>query len=630
MPGLYWLPDANDFAGDIERAAAEKNWPAFVALAKHRLNFIETNKLDRAIVNVFGASPGASAKTAKIAVLSSCTVTHLFPGIRVAALRRGIHCETYACEYGQYRQELDDPASSLGEFKPDATLFAFDSDHLVAGAQFAFEPAEAATFVATVCLQTRDLWRRAKDRFGCQVIQQLGLPTHPALLGSNDHRYPGSRAALIKRVNARFAELADEEGVDLMDLSGSIMRDGLAAWNDPGLWHRAKQEISPAASPLYGDLVVRLVAARRGLSGKCLVLDLDNTLWGGVVGDDGIEGIRIGQGDAEGEAFIAFQHYTLGLAQRGVILAVCSKNDEANALAPFERHPDMVLRRSDISCFVANWDDKATNVRRIAENLNIGVDSLVFVDDNPFEREIVRRELPMVAVPELPDDAALYANCVADAGYFESLQITREDRERTAQYRANEERAALQAAHTNMGDFLASLSMELRVRRFDKVGLKRVTQLINKTNQFNLTTKRYTEQQVVDVMEDPRALGIQLRLTDRFGDNGVIAIAITRTEPDAETASIDTWLMSCRVLGRKVEEATLDVLADSLRERGVKRLIGSYRQTEKNGMVRNHYEKLGFTPVGNAEDGSTVWSLPLDAYQPRREFVNIVQENADE
>ncbi len=273
----------------------------------------------------------------------------------------------------------------------------------------------------------RQMWRLATEACRGQVIQQTVLPMAPALLGSNEHRLPGSQRAMIERLNARLREAAELDGVDILALDDRITQDGLDAWHDPVFWHRAKQEISPIATPLYGDLVARLLAAQQGRSSKCLVLDLDNTLWGGVIGDDGLDGIVLGQGSALGEAFVSFQSYAQELSRRGVILAVCSKNDEANALAPFEKHPDMVLRRSDIACFVANWQDKPANLRAIAQTLNIGLDSLVLADDNPFERNMVRRELPMVGVPELPEDPALYARCVADAGYFEVLRITTEE-----------------------------------------------------------------------------------------------------------------------------------------------------------------------------------------------------------
>ena len=353
------------------------------------------------------------------------------------------------------------------------------------------------------------------------------------------------------------------------------------------------------------------------------MLDLDNTLWGGVIGDDGLEGIVIGQGSALGEGFLAVQDYAREQARRGIILAVCSKNDEANALEAFDKHPEMLLRRGDIASFVANWSDKATNIRQIATELNIGLDSLVFLDDNPFERNLIRQELPMVAVPEVPDDPALVPGALADAGYFEALAITDEDRERGAQYQGNRQREALKASVTDMEGYLRGLEMRLIWRPFDRIGLQRTVQLINKTNQFNLTTRRYTEAEVEAVMADPSAVGLQLRLLDRFGDNGIIAIVIGRMVAGTEDFLVDTWLMSCRVLGRQVEEGTLNVLAAEGARLGARRMIGEYIPTKKNGMVRKHYEKLGFTTTHESPDGASRAMLDLLSFTPFPTFTVI-------
>jgi FkbH-like protein len=356
------------------------------------------------------------------------------------------------------------------------------------------------------------------------------------------------------------------------------------------------------------------------------VLDLDNTLWGGIIGDDGLDGIVLGQGSALGEAFVSFQNYAQELSRRGVILAVCSKNDEANALAPFEKHPDMVLRRSDIACFVANWQDKPANLRAIAQALNIGMDSLVLADDNPFERNMVRRELPMVGVPELPEDPALYARCVADAGYFEMLRITTEDVERSKQYQRNLERELLRSSSTDVESYLKSLDMRLVWRPFDQVGLQRIVQLINKTNQFNLTTRRYSQAEVTALMSDPRCLTLQLRLLDTFGDNGIIAIVIGKPEsPGSSDMLIDTWLMSCRVLGRQVEEATLNVVMAEAARLGARKLIGEYRPTAKNDMVREHYAKLGFAAATAGADHATRWARSVEDFVPNPTFIQNQQ-----
>ncbi|MBE7158890.1 MAG: HAD family hydrolase, partial [Rhodospirillales bacterium] len=367
----------------------------------------------------------------------------------------------------------------------------------------------------------------------------------------------------------------------------------------------------------------RLLGALWGRSAKCLVLDLDNTLWGGVIGDDGLEGIVLGQGSPVGEAYVAFQRYAKQLGERGVILAVCSKNDEANALEPFEKHPEMVLRRKDIASYVANWTDKAANLRTIAEQLNLGLDALVFADDNPAERRLVRAELPMVAVPEMPEDPAEYVRTLADAGYFEAVDLTAEDRERTELYRANAQRDAARAAATDIGAFLDGLGMELHASSFDLPGLKRIVQLMNKTNQFNLTTKRYTEADVLRMMGDPKAATLQLRLTDVHGDNGVIGLMVGYRRGNA--LELDTWLMSCRVLGRGVEEATLNLLMERAEEMGCELLVGEYRPTAKNGMVREHYRQLGFTLLEEKGDGVTRWQLPLAGFLARKTHMHVLK-----
>jgi FkbH-like protein len=335
-----------------------------------------------------------------------------------------------------------------------------------------------------------------------------------------------------------------------------------------------------------------------------------------------MEGIALGQGSALGEAFVAVQHYAKELTRRGIILAVCSKNDEANALEPFDSHPEMILRRGDIACFVANWADKPSNLRQIAASLNIGIDSLVLLDDNPFERELVRRELPMVGVPEVPDEPSSYPYVLADAGYFEGVAVTAEDRERSGQYQSNAAREALRANATDIEGCLRGLEMQLLWRRFDRVGLQRTVQLINKTNQFNLMTRRYTEDEVVAVMEDPRAIGLQLRLVDRFGDNGIIAILIGRLDA-AQDMVVETWLMSCRVLGRQVEQTTLNLLAAEAKRMGARRLVGEYRPTKKNAMVREHYPKLGFAPAGGIAEGGSRFVLDLGRFQPPPTFIHV-------
>jgi FkbH-like protein len=586
MTSLTWLPEIEAFRPRLRAVALQENpWAEAVSLAASRLDFVRTNALDEALRRAIGTSPpaGLSTKPVRLAILGSSTLAHLHAAIRVAGLRRGIHITTYENDYGQYQQELTDPGSALHEFRPNLVLFALDAWHLTAGLSAGMDEAAAAAALEGTTARILSCWQAARAAFQCPILQQTALPVHPCLLGNNEHLLPGSPAAFIPRLNAELRRLAAAEGVHLLAIDDRAARDGLRAWHDPVLWHRAKQEVSPVAAPMYGDLVGRIIAALQGRAAKCLVLDLDNTLWGGVVGDDGLAGLVLGQGSALGEAFVGFQTYARDLTRRGIILAVCSKN---------------------------------------AQELNIGLDALVFVDDNPFERALVRQELPMVAVPEIGDDPTFYAQTVSDAGYFESLAITDEDRVRSSQYQDNRQRDALKASATDLPTYLRGLDMRLIWRRFDDIGLQRTVQLINKTNQFNLTTARYTEDDVLAIMRDPRAFGLQLRLLDRFGDNGIIAILIGRLQ-DNNDLLIDTWLMSCRVLGRQVEPTTLNLLAQQATLLGARRLIGTYRPTAKNAMVKDHYPRLGFTTETTGDTGITRHILDLTGYKPAETFIDV-------
>ena len=613
----YWLPPIADWRARIaeldRQEPGDAAWRLLADCASHRLDLTQTERLDRSLRRLFGEQPppGLETKPVRLALLGSSTVSHLLPAIRVAALRRGLWVTTYTSEYGQYRQDLSNPASPLVAFGPTACVLALDAQHLLPQLDPTTIGPAADDALSAVVEDLRLLWRQARNLCPGQLIQQTVLPSAVDLLGQNEHRLSGAPAALLSRLNARLRSVADGEGVDLLAVDSRAALDGLAAWHDPLLWHRAKQEISMAAAPMYGELLARLLMAAQGRSAKCLVLDLDNTLWGGVIGDDGLEGIVIGQGSAAGEAFTSFQHYARALGRRGVILAVCSKNDEANALEAFERHPDMVLRRGDIAAFRADWTDKATNLRAIAGELNIGLDAMVFADDNPFERALIRAELPQVSVPELPEDPALFARCISDAGYFESLRLTADDATRTRQYDDNRKRSELLSQATDLDSYLRGLDMQLRWKRVDRVGLDRVVQLINKTNQFNLTTRRYSMEEAAAMAGDPRWLVLQLRLGDRLGDNGIVAVVIGRLN-DRGQLEIDSWLMSCRVLGRRVEEATIGIVVEQAQQIGATEILGCYRPSGRNAMVADLFPRLGFLAMhnGEMEDGQRWYHLP--------------------
>ena len=628
---LSWLPrhpECSKQMALVKKASREESWDLLTALARHDLNFLETLQVDQVLKGKFGEAPPSSLPTQpiRLALLSSSTVDQLLPGIRLGGLRRNLWISTYVTDYGQSLQELMDPRSRLHQFKPTVVLIALDAWRLFGTQPLGLTEEAASAQLKQALDQVQNLWRLSREKLGCQIIQQTPLPLHQPLMGQNEQRLPDSPAHLLSVFNERLRNMADGQKVDLLDLNGWASREGLKAWHDPVLWNQAKQEVSPVAGPMYGDLVGRILAAQQGRSFKCLVLDLDHTLWGGMIGDDGLEGIELGQGSAVGEAYAAFQRFVRDLKSRGVILAVCSKNDEVTALEPFDRHPEMVLKRSDIACFLANWKDKATNLKEIAKRLNIGLDSLVFVDDNPFERNQVREALPMVAVPELPEDPAFYSHGLASAGYFESLSLTSDDLARSEQYQNNLERAQFQASFTDMSAYLQGLGMKLLWGPFDPISLPRVTQLIHKTNQFNLTTRRYSEGQVAQFASRPDAVTLCCRLTDRFGDNGIIGVMIALDQKGGDWL-VDIWLMSCRVLGRGVEQAMLDLLSAEVVKKGGRRLIGEYLPTAKNGMVKGLYPDLGFEPMEGGPTGPNRWELSLNVQKRFEYHIECVKGN---
>ncbi len=618
---MQWLPPCADVRSALHEAMAApevKRLAKLAALAGHRLSYFEILQLDRAVSRLVADPPTGWARV-RLAIIGSATLNHLAPAIRVAGLRRQVLFDTFVGHYGQYRQEVLDRTSELHQFAPEVVLLSLGAGQLVGSVPLGATSSEAECALGTALDELGQLWRSIQQSLGADVIQQTFLDVAEPVFGSFEARVPGSAASLTAQLNARIAAASATAGVHLLDIARQVQRDGLSRWYDLSRWLQAKMEIAPSATPMFGELVARVIAAQRGLSRKCLVLDLDNTLWGGVIGDDGIGGIVLGEGSAAGEAHLALQRYARQLGERGVILAVCSKNDPAIAEAAFRDHPEMVLRPPDIAVFIANWEDKAVNLKRIASRLNIGVDSLVFVDDNPAERDRVRQALPGVAVPELPGDVAGYVGCLADAGYFEAIAFTTEDRQRGEQYAANAAREALLEASGGMDEYLRSLGMVLDHAPFQDVDQARVTQLINKTNQFNPTTRRYTQKEVSAVSTSPVCLTLQLRLADRFGDNGLVsALILQPVEGRADQLEMDTWVMSCRVFGRQLEHEALNLVVEAARSRGVTSLRADYLPTAKNGVVGDLYPRLGFRAAEEVASvpGATRWVLDLADYAP--------------
>ena len=621
---LPWLPAPGaDFRAAVRALAnAVPDEASLRRLATLDLDLTQLGRLGKAIDGQHRAIAGATGFTpVRLGLVGSHTLDYVADALVATGIRHGVLLSLTRANYGQTVQPLHDPASGFAPGSLDLVLLSLDARALgLHEAQLGESAAGAA--VETALRQLAMLRDGARDRVGATCLFQTLAPPADALFGSFDARLPGSPRALVETFNRRLPELL-KEGDLLVDVAFAAATVGLARWNDPRAWHGAKLPFAPDMTPLYADHVCRVIGAARGKARKALVLDLDNTLWGGVIGDDGVEGIVLGNGNGPGEAFAAIQHMALELRRRGVILAICSKNEDANARLPFREHAEMLLKEEHIAAFVANWNDKAGNLRNIAATLNIGTDALVFLDDNPAERAIVRRELPEVAVPEVGTDPSEYPGLVSRAGYFEAVAFSAEDRVRADYYQANAERRQAQGDVTNIADYLASLDMVMALEPFDAAGRARIAQLTNKSNQFNLTTRRYGEGDIAAIEADPARFTLQVRLQDRFGDNGMISVIIF--DRGAEAWTCDTWLMSCRVLGRRAEEAALAEVATAARAAGATALVGQYLPTKKNGLVAGHFGKLGFTRIVEHADGSTEWRLDLAGYVAPELPIRIVR-----
>jgi FkbH-like protein len=612
--GMPWLlPTPSDFKARAKALAAsdspdEKEARRLASFALDMSELGTLGKVVRAQRDFFISKAGFTPF--RLGIVASHTMDYVAAALPATGLRHSLVIDAVLAGYGQAAQQLLDPGSDFASHKLDGVLIAYDYralglDSLCLGKE------EAEKAVSAAINQVASMADGVRHIVKATCILQTLVPPTDAVFGGLDARIPGTPRAMVERFNVRLLQEIAQGNDLVVDAAFLASQVGLNAWNEARGWHKAKVPGALDSTPLYADYICRLVGAAKGKARKCLVLDLDNTLWGGVIGDDGVDGIALGQNSSVGEAHVALQRFLLDLRRRGIILAVCSKNEDATARIPFREHPEMVLKEDHIAVFTANWSDKANNIREIAATLNIGTDSLVFLDDNPVERAQVRSVLPEVAVPELTEDPADYIGLLANAGYFEAVALSEEDLARADFYQANAERVSLQKVG-NIGDYLRSLQMVATVSPFNPVGRVRIAQLINKSNQFNLTTRRYSEGDVEAIEKDPTKYTLQVRLADRFGDNGMISVTIFDIGADEWTC--DTWLMSCRVLGRRVEELVLSTVMAAAKEAGAKRLIGIYLPTKKNALVTEHFAKLGFTKTADLADGGTQWALEVENY----------------
>ncbi len=577
----------------------------------------DTAELDQRRIMASLREKATTTRTLRIAVLADFATQHLIPLLRGLFARNQIEAEIYAGDYDTIETEIHDPGSDLYAFNPKFIVILCASQKLTARFHAA---TDAASFIARETGRLAQLWAAVRSRSAATIIQGNYITPSERGFGHYERMVEVSLGHAVANINAQMiAEARAAGNVLLCDLDHIAGEIGRRNWFDERLWHIAKYPCRVEHMPLIAQAVVDVALAVLGPFVKCVILDLDNTLWGGVIGDDGVEGITLGGYD-EGEAFVAFQRFILSLKQRGIILAVVSKNEHAAAIQPFQSHPDMVLRESDIAVFIANWNNKADNIRRVQEILNIGFDSMVFLDDNPFERGLVREILPEVIVPELPEDPSLYLRAIADLNLFDTASYSAADGKRNDQYREEAQRALLRDAFTDISDYLASLDMRLKAERFRPANLARIVQLMQRSNQFNLTTSRFSEAACQAMMADTaQFVPFTLTLSDKFGDYGLICVAVLKIAPPA--VEVVEFLMSCRVLKRGVEAFAMNEIVGVALRSGCTRVLGRYLRTAKNDMVRNFYADFGFTCTAELDCGSSEWALDVSAWVPRQVFI---------
>jgi FkbH-like protein len=563
---------------------------------------------------------GESAAVVKLALLADCATQQLATLLKALLAEAGLRAEIYEGGFDAIEIETRASDSGLYRFGPDVVVVLQCAQALRAA--YSHQPAEGSYFIADQVARVVGTWDAIQSRCTAMILQSTFAIPAESHFGNFDLKVPTSLRSSAISLNAGVEAAArDRRGVLMHDVEAVASWIGRRHFFDDRAWDMWKAPCSLEHLPKIAKNIADVVLAARGRVVKCVISDLDNTLWGGIIGDDGLDGIALGGHDAGvGESFVRLQSFLKQLRRRGVLLAVCSKNDEATALLPFLHHPDMVLKRDDISVFVANWNDKAAGIRRIRDELNIGLDSMVFLDDNPFERNLVRELLPEVIVPELPEDPSTVVAFLSQLNLFETTSFSGEDLQRAERYQREAQRRNAAAGCASVQDYLRSLDMQMVLSRFDRFQLPRIAQLMQRSNQFNLRTRRLTETECETLMQDDRFLPLYATLADRFGDHGLIAVAVI--ERGGEDLIIRDWLMSCRVLTRGVEQLMMNHVAAEAVRLSSRRVIGEYIPSPKNAMVRDFYSQFGF--VRSSAAGNE-WVLDAAAYRPQETFIQLVQ-----
>ncbi len=556
----------------------------------------------------------------RIAVLGGSTTNDIVVYLELFLLDQGIEPVFYQSEYGQYWQDAMFPGEELSSFAPDLVFIHTSNRNITAYPSVSSTPEEAQQLLEAEYSRFEQMWQKIAETYHCPIIQNnFELPFY-RLMGNRDCYDHRGRTHFVTSLNERFYAYAREhEGFYINDLQFISSSYGLKAWSDPSYWNMYKYAMCVEAIPEFSFNLASIIKSLFGKNKKALALDLDNTLWGGVVGDDGVDGIQIGQETGVAQSYYEFQSYLKELKNLGVILTVCSKNDHENAIAGLQ-HPEGVLRPEDFIIIKANWENKDRNIVQTAAELNILPDAIVFADDNPAEREIVRAQVPGVAVP-LMDSVEHYIIHLDRSGFFEVTNFSADDLKRNDMYKANAQRAAQQASFADYTDYLLSLDMKAVIDDFLPVYLQRITQLTNKSNQFNVTTRRYTTAEMEAVAASDDYIRLYGKLVDKFGDNGIVSVVIGHK--NGTVLEMDLWLMSCRVLKRDMELAMLDTLVEKSRQQGIQTIRGYYYPTAKNHMVHDLYGRFGFAKVQEEEDGSTVWELSTEGYEAQNHVIAV-------
>lgn len=551
----------------------------------------------------------------KIALLGDSATQLLSQAIRGMGYTDGFDLKIWEADFNQIERQVFDEGSELYEYKPEIVII-FHSTHKLLCKFNKLSADDKRSLAETRMDLIEQLNLKIQTGLKAKLIYYNYPEINDTVFGNYANKTAGSFLYQLRKLNFELMQYAaTSPNFFLCDLSSVQNFYGKATFFHSSMYVNTEMVLSLDVLPAVAFQTMGLIQALHGKFKKCLILDLDNTTWGGIIGDDGLENIQVG-GLGIGKAFTEFQHWVKKLQQRGIIIAVCSKNTESIAKEPFEKHPDMVLRLDDIAVFVANWENKADNIRYIQGILNIGFDSMVFLDDNPFERNMVRENVPGITVPELPDDPAEYLEYLYTLNLFETISFSNEDIERTKQYQVEARRTVLQKSFTNEDDFLKSLDMLSLVEPFNKFNTPRVAQLSQRSNQFNLRTVRYTEADIEKIGTDENYASFSFTLEDKFGDNGLICVIVLKKE-NSSTLFIETWLMSCRVLKRGMENFVLNTIAGFAKQKGYLYLKGEYIPTAKNEMVKDHYKNLGF-----AED-ENYWLLDLDKYEQKKCFIKV-------